>query len=105
MYEKFAYFTTPQFWFFMGILFVGVAVGLKVFFEDKGFEMNWWKWLLTALLWFLIFFSVMAAFTFLGEGETRGFWIGLALFGVIDIILGVGLWRLLSGGKKVPAKS
>lgn len=105
MYETFTFFTTGQFWFFMGILFVGVAAGVKVWFEDLGYEMNWWKWLLTAIWWFLVFFTLYAVFTFLGEGEVRGFWLGLLLFGIIDVILGVGLWRLLAGDTKSKAKA
>ncbi len=105
MYEKFVFFTTGQFWFLMGILSVLIAAGAKVWFDDLGYKMNWWKWLLTGTWWFLVFFTFYAVFTFLGEGEARGFWLGLLIFGILDIILGVGLIRLLAGGKKETAKA
>ena len=103
MYEKFTFFTTGTFWFLMGILFAGLSAGAKVWFEEKGFVMKWWKWLLAALWWFLVFFTFFAAFTFLGEGESRAFWLSMLVFGIFDIILGVGLWRLLARGKTAPA--
>lgn len=105
MYETFTFFTTGTFWFLMGILFVGLAVGSKVWFEDLGFEMNWWKWLLTAVWWFLVFFTFYAAFTFIGEDEARGGWLTLLIFGVFDAILGVGLWRLLGMNKTTAAEA
>lgn len=96
----FTFFTTGQFWFLMGILFVVVAMGAKAWFDGLGYKMNWWKWMLAGIWWFLLFFTVYAVFTFLGEGEPRAFWLGLLIFGVIDIILGVGLWRLLAGNRQ-----
>lgn len=105
MYEKLVFFTTGQFWFLMGILFVGLVAGARVWFEDLGYKMTWWKWLLAGIWWFLVFFTFYAAFTFIGEDEARGGWLALLLFGVIDVILGVGLWRLLASGKKEPAKA
>lgn len=91
----FTFFTTGTFWFLMGILFIGVVAGAKTWFDELGVKMNWWKWILSLLWWFLLYFTVFAAFTFLGERESTAAWGTLILFGVVDAILGVGLWRLL----------
>src|SRR3990172_3275697 len=99
----YTFFTTATFWFIMGILSIGVFAGAKIMFEERGFEMNWWKWLLTLLWWVMLFFSIFATFTFMGEGETSGGLSLLALFGAVDLILSVGLWRLLGSGKKLAA--
>lgn len=101
----FSFFTTGTFWVLMGILFVGIFRGAKVWFEEKGFKMNWWKWLLTALWYGFVLMSVAAPFTFLAEGEPQGFWGIGAVMIVSSIILGVGLWRLLIADRAEPMKA
>lgn len=99
----FTFFTTGTFWFLLGILFVVVVVGAYVWFEDKGIKMTWWKWLL-ALLWYAFLnISIAAPFTFFAEKEPKGAWATLGIFGVLTVILGVGLWRLLMSNRHVEA--
>lgn len=89
------FFSSGFFWFLMGIVAVLVGAGFKAFAEDKGWELNWWKWLLS-IIWYAIFsLSLMAWGTLIGENEASAGWkIGLVgLF--IALVLGVGLWRLL----------
>lgn len=89
------FFNGNIFWFLMGLLFVVVAGGFKVFAEDLGWKLTWWKWLLS-VVWYLGFFgmSFYAWGTFVGEGfPGAGFKLFLLGF-FISIILGVGLWRL-----------
>jgi hypothetical protein len=89
------FFTSALFWFGMGILFVLVVAGAKVWFDDLGLKMNWWKWLLT-ILWFgLLNFSVAVPFTFAGENEPGAALRVLPFLIVPTLILGVGLWRVL----------
>lgn len=97
------FFTTGTFWFIMGILTVSVFVGAKIMFEDKGFAMNWWKWVLTGLWWLLLFATLAGPMTLLAEREPKGSLGTVGILGVITIILGVGLWRLLASGRKAAA--
>ncbi len=87
------------FWFLMGIIFILVAAGFKVFAEDKGWVLTWWKWLL-AFIWYVIFtMSFYTYGTLHGERETAD--IRLFLLGmVISLILGVGFWRLMAVNPK-----
>lgn len=97
------FFNGNIFWFLMGLLFVVVVAGIKIFAEDQGWTQTWWKWLLS-VVWYLAFFgmSFYAWGTFIGEGfPNAGFRLGmLGLF--ISVLLGVGLWRLWA---YKPAKS
>lgn len=90
------FFNGNTFWFLNGIIFVVIVFALKAFAEDKGWAMPWWKWLL-ASVWYLIFCTgFYAGGTLAGENFPMP---GFRLFLVdmfISLILGVGLWRLLS---------
>ena len=48
-------FSGAFFWFVMGMFFVLVAVGARVWFRDLGLHMNWWKWLLSLELPLLLY--------------------------------------------------
>jgi hypothetical protein len=88
------------FWFLMGIVFVLILAGFKAFADDKGWAMTWWKWLLL-IVWDAIFsLSFYAWGTLIGEREnSAGF--KIALLGLfICLILGVGIWRLVTAKPK-----
>ena len=87
--------------FLVGLLTVPVIIGVVVWTKDLGIQMNWWKWLLTALWYTLLLFLIMVDFTFIGEGEPQAGWKGLLLQLVIMIILGAGLIRVLWSGRSV----
>ncbi len=90
------FFNGNTFWFLNGIIFVVIVFGLKTFAEDKGWGMNWWKWLLSGI-WYLIFSTGFYAWgTLTGENFPLAGFYTFLLFFVISIILGVGLWRLLA---------
>jgi len=98
------FFTSGFFWLLMGMLAVLVGAGFKAFAEDRGWALNWWKWLLT-ILWYVIFsLSFFAWGTLIGENEaSAGF--RMFLFGmVVSLILGVGLWRLIAAKQNVEAE-
>jgi len=86
--------------FLAGLFTLPVIIGAVAWFRDKGLQMNWWKWLLTALWYGLFLFLVFAAFTFMGEGEISAGWktIGVAVF--IMVLLGTGLVRLILRGEQ-----
>ena len=83
------------FWFLMGMITVLVGVGFKVFANDRGWVLNWWKWLLS-IIWYVIFsLSVFSFSTLSGENEGSA-GVKILLLGLfVSIVLGVGLYRLL----------
>ncbi|WP_420644354.1 hypothetical protein [Candidatus Leptofilum sp.] len=90
------FFEGNVFWFLMGMLAILVGVGFKAFADDRGWQLNWWKWLLV-IVWYLIFnMSFLAWGTLIGEFEPGAGWKMGVLGLFISLILGVGLWRLLS---------
>ena len=91
------------FWFGMGIVFVLVALGARAWAEDLRLAMSWWKWLFAFAWYALLNFSVALGFTLIGEDETGAGLKLLAFLGVITLILGVGLARLLWSGRTKPA--
>jgi hypothetical protein len=86
--------------FITGVLTVPVVWGAIVWVKESGLQMNGWKWLLAALWYTLLLFFVFMDFTLIGEGEVSAGWKLLAFEAVVMIILGVGLVRLISRGRK-----
>lgn len=86
----------PLFWFLNGIVFVVIVFGFNAFAKDKGWIMNWWKWLLTGLWYLILSIGLYAWGTLIGENfPAAGFkTFLLALF--ICVIYGVALWRILA---------
>jgi hypothetical protein len=94
---------TVVFAFIAGAAFGLVIPAARAWAKDLGLKMTWWKWLLSGLWYSLLNFFVFLDFTFIGEGET-GAGLKLLLFqGVILIILGAGLVRLLWAGRQKPS--
>ena len=90
----------PLFWIVMGLLYAFIFLSIRVWFQDLGLRMNWWKWLLVLGWFFLLNFSIGGGFTLIGEGEQRA---GLYLLGgsvTISVIVGTGLWRILWAGRE-----
>lgn len=93
-------FNSGPFWFVEGVLFVLVVVAFRIWMEDKGLPVPWWKWVL--LLTWIVLIAFTAAFvgTSLGEGEGTAAIRGGALFGLAALLTGVGLWRVLAAGSR-----
>ncbi|MCP4896045.1 MAG: hypothetical protein GY906_03640 [bacterium] len=87
-------------WFLLGMLAVVVIVGARLWAQDLGLRMSWWKWVLAAAWYGLLNLSVAVPMTFVGEGEGGAAARLFLLFAVITIILGVGLLRLLFAGRR-----
>jgi len=83
--------------FIVGLLSGAVVVGAIAWAKSLGLNMNWWKWLLAALWYGLLLFTLFAAFTFMGEGEVAAGWKVLGFSAVLMVILAVGLGRILKG--------
>jgi len=91
---------TVLFAFIIGALLGLVIAAALAWAKDLGLVMNWWKWGLTALWYLLLNFCIFLDFTMIGEGET-GAGLRMLLFqGLIMIVLGAGLVRLLMTGRK-----
>ena len=85
--------------FIVGALLGLVVTGAIAWARSLRLRMPWWKWLLAALWYLLLNFFVFLDFTFIGEGETGAGVKLLLVQGVIMIVLGVGLVRLLWAGR------
>lgn len=86
----------PVFWMAMGGMMILFFASLRYWFQERKISMNWWKWTLTGLWYFLLFVVIAAAFTLIGEREVRAGVLFLAAFGGLMILLGLGLWQLLN---------
>lgn len=85
----------PLFWIIMGFLYTLFVFGLRYWAQDLKIKMDWWKWLLFTI-WFIGLNIVIAGgFTLIGENETRAGLYFLGVFGVLFIILGAGVWKIL----------
>ena len=93
------FFNSGLFWFIEGVLATLVVLGFKAWMEDRGVKMNWWKWCLFGLWILMAGFTIAFVGTSIGENELTAAFRGGILFGVISIVSGVGLWRLLNRGR------
>ena len=86
--------------FIVGALLGLVVPAAVIWAKDLGLKMTWWKWLLAALWYLFLAFSVLSAFTLVGEGEPAAGMRMLAFALVITIILGAGVVRILFAGRE-----
>ncbi len=86
----------PLFWIVMGLLYALLILGARIWFKDLGYQMNWWKWFITACWFIFLSVTIAGGFTLFGENEMKAGYYFLGLFGMISVISGVGVWRLLS---------
>ena len=90
------FFNSGMFWFIEGIFACLVVIGLKIAMEDRGIHMPLWKWALF-VLWILVLgFTIAFVGTNIGEKEMTAAKLGGLVFGLLSIVTGVGLWRLLT---------
>jgi hypothetical protein len=89
------FFNSGLFWFIEGILACLVVVGLKITMEDRGIPMPLWKWTLFVAWVLLLVFTIAFIGTNIGEKEITAAKLGALVFGLLSIVTGVGLWRLL----------
>ena len=89
------FFTSGFFWFLEGIFFCLILVGFRIRMQDKNIQMPLWKWIFF-IIWIIIFgFTIAFITTSFGENEPTAAIRGGILFGIITIVTGVGLWRLI----------
>lgn len=90
----------PLFWIAMGLLYAFLILSSKYWLKDLGIIMSNVKWFLLGLYFIIINITIGGAFTLMGEDEFHAGIYFLGIFGVVSIILGVGLWRYLNLNKK-----
>ncbi len=95
------FFTSAFFWFLEGILFCIFLLAARAWAEDRSIPMPYWKWIALVVWIFYTGFTIAFIGTSLGEGEPSAAVRGGILFGVIAVISGVGLWRLLKIGSGI----
>ncbi len=86
----------PLFWIGMGMTYALIIAGARVWAQDLGLNMTWWKWMLSATWYGLVSLSVASSFTLIGEKEPKA---GTCFLGVslaVTVVLGVGLWLVLT---------
>jgi len=88
-------FNSGVFWFAEGILFVVVILAVRAVAQDRGVRVPLWKWALFVLWIILGGFTIAFVGTSFAEGEPIAAQRGGLLFGLITVISGVGVWRLL----------
>ncbi len=92
--------STVIFSFIVGAVSGLIIVSAALWAKDLGLRMNAWKWLLV-ILWYLLFnFFIFLDFTLIGEGEAEAGLRMLLFQGIVMIVLGVGLVRLLWVGRE-----
>jgi len=93
-------FNSGTFWFVEGILFCSMLLGLRAWARDRCIRMQWWKW--AAFLCWVVFAGFTIAFvgTSLGENEASAAVRGGIFFGMVAVLSGVGVWRIVMIGAK-----
>ena len=94
------FFTSGFFWFIQGILATIIFIAFKIWMEDRGVKMVWWKWAVWILWVTVAGFTISFIFTSLGEGEKIAAIKGGIIFSLITIVTGVIVWRLINTKKK-----
>ncbi len=82
----------------------GISLGFLipaaiVWARELKLKMSWWKWLLSSFWYISLMFSIMLAFTFMGEGEMAAGIKVLVVSLFIMAVLGLLLYRVLALGK------
>jgi hypothetical protein len=85
----------PAFWIIMGLIYALAIAGARVWAQDLGLDMTWWKYTLAMLWYILLNVGVASGFTLIGEKEPRAGWAILAAALTVMIFLGAGLWAAL----------
>ncbi len=89
------FFGSSFFWFIEGIFACLAIIALRIWTQDKGIRMPFWKW--PVLIVWVAFLGISIAYvgTSIGEGESSAAFFGAVSASVIASISGVVVWRLL----------
>jgi len=90
------FFNSGLFWFIEGVLTCLSVVGFKLWMDDRGVKLCWWKWALTVLWTGFTAFVIAFVGVNIGDGEPQAARLGALIFGVLAMVSGAVLWRLLN---------
>ncbi|MFC1493073.1 hypothetical protein ACFL6O_03870 [candidate division KSB1 bacterium] len=91
-------FNSGFFWFIEGIILCVVIMAFSAWMKEKNIPMPLWKWFAFVIWIFFFGFTIAFIGTSIGENEANAAVKGGILFGIISIISGAGLWRLIKIG-------
>jgi hypothetical protein len=94
------FFETGAFWFLEGILFCLALWGIRAWAQDSGVAVPPWKWALVATWMLYCGFTLSFIGTCLGEKERHAALLGGSIFGLIAVVGGVGLYRVLGSARQ-----
>ena len=98
------FFNSGFFWVLEGIIICIVIIGFNAWMKDHAIPMPFWKWP-AFVIWIVLFgFTVAFIGTSIGENEFNAAIKGGILFGLITVISGAGLWRLIKIGTRSQVK-
>ena len=89
-------FFKPVFWTVMGLIYAMIIAGAPIWAEDLGIRMNWFKWILCALWYALLSFSLAGTFTLLGEREPGAWYKFLGFHLGLTVLFGAVIWGLFA---------
>ncbi len=101
----FEIFLKPIFWIIMGALYVFIFYSATIWVKDLGLKMNFWKWTLVTIWFLLLSLTLAGGFTLIGEKEVSAGLYFLGFFIVVNFILGILIWRLLTFNREKQGKS
>jgi hypothetical protein len=93
-------FNSGLFWFVEGVLFCVMLLGLNAWARDRSIPMQWWKWTAFLVWTFFTGFTIAFVGTSFGENESSAAVRGGLFFGIIAVLSGVGVWRIVRIGTK-----
>lgn len=93
------FFTSGLFWFIEGVLATFFFLGFRAWAQDRGLVMTWWKWVLFFLWILLAGFTIAFVGTSIGEKRVTAAFRGGLILGIITVVSGWGLWRLIHRGR------
>jgi hypothetical protein len=80
----------------MGLIYALIIAGAPIWAQDLGLQMSWWKWILSALWYVFLSFSLAGGFTLLGEKEPGAWYKFMGFHLLLVVISGVVIGLLIA---------
>ncbi len=86
----------PVIWMLTGLLTAIFFLGMRYWFQDLKIKMHWWKWLLIVVWITMLALTLGVTFTLIGENESKAGIRFVLFFGLIILLTGGGLWKIIA---------